>query len=230
MSTAKNATDDLTARQRRILEIIHDALKFRGYPPSIREIGNAAGLQSTSSVSYQLKELEQKGYLRRDPNKPRAIIVDSLPEDEAPKPGRKTEPEATNTPQSELTSPTSYVPLVGSIAAGVPITAEQNTESYLPLPTDFVGASDELFMLEVKGDSMIDAGILDGDFIIVRGGNYHPETGDIVAARLDDEATVKEFQVDDDGFWLVPHNPTMQRIDATHADIQGQVVSLLRRF
>lgn len=218
--------EELTTRQRRIMDVIQDALEFQGYPPTIREIGIAAGLQSTSSVSHQLKELERKGFLQRDPNKPRAIIVDKLPEDAEAKPGKKPAP----TPESEITSPTSYVPLVGSIAAGTPITAEQNLDSYLPLPTDFVGASDELFMLEVKGDSMIDAGILNGDFIIVKSGNYRPEPGDIVAARLDDEATVKEFQVDDDGIWLVPHNPTMERIDARDAAIEGQVVSLLRRF
>ncbi|MDK8449749.1 transcriptional repressor LexA [Corynebacterium mastitidis] len=213
---------DLSPRQRRILEVIRDAVVLRGYPPSIREIGDAAGLQSTSSVAYQLKELEKKGFLRRDPNKPRAVDVRHLPGDSAPK---KAPAPATVPPEA---SATSYVPIVGSIAAGSPILAEENVDDYFPLPSDVVGDG-ELYMLKVSGDSMRDAGILHGDWIVVRSQPV-AEEGEFVAALIDGEATVKEFHKDATGVWLLPHNDAYDPIDGTHAQIMGKVVSVMRKL
>ncbi|MEJ4100461.1 transcriptional repressor LexA [Corynebacterium mastitidis] len=213
---------DLSPRQRRILEVIRDAVVLRGYPPSIREIGDAAGLQSTSSVAYQLKELEKKGFLRRDPNKPRAVDVRHLPGDSAPK---KAPAPATVPPEA---SATSYVPIVGSIAAGSPILAEENVDDYFPLPSDVVGDG-ELYMLKVSGDSMRDAGILHGDWIVVRAQPV-AEEGEFVAALIDGEATVKEFHKDATGVWLLPHNDAHDPIDGTHAQIMGKVVSVMRKL
>ncbi|MCH6195936.1 transcriptional repressor LexA [Corynebacterium mastitidis] len=213
---------DLSPRQRRILEVIRDAVVLRGYPPSIREIGDAAGLQSTSSVAYQLKELEKKGFLRRDPNKPRAVDVRHLPGDSAPK---KAPAPATIPPEA---SATSYVPIVGSIAAGSPILAEENVDDYFPLPSDVVGDG-ELYMLKVSGDSMRDAGILHGDWIVVRSQPV-AEEGEFVAALIDGEATVKEFHKDATGVWLLPHNDAYDPIDGTHAQIMGKVVSVMRKL
>lgn len=213
---------DLSPRQRRILEVIRDAVVLRGYPPSIREIGDAAGLQSTSSVAYQLKELEKKGFLRRDPNKPRAVDVRHLPGDSAPK---KAPAPATVPPEA---SATSYVPIVGSIAAGSPILAEENVDDYFPLPSDVVGDG-ELYMLKVSGDSMRDAGILHGDWIVMRSQPV-AEEGEFVAALIDGEATVKEFHKDATGVWLLPHNDAYDPIDGTHAQIMGKVVSVMRKL
>lgn len=213
---------DLSPRQRRILEVIRDAVVLRGYPPSIREIGDAAGLQSTSSVAYQLKELEKKGFLRRDPNKPRAVDVRHLPGDSTPK---KAPAPATVPPEA---SATSYVPIVGSIAAGSPILAEENVDDYFPLPSDVVGDG-ELYMLKVSGDSMRDAGILHGDWIVVRSQPV-AEEGEFVAALIDGEATVKEFHKDATGVWLLPHNDAYDPIDGTHAQIMGKVVSVMRKL
>ncbi|WBT07852.1 transcriptional repressor LexA [Corynebacterium sp. SCR221107] len=235
MSPAKKSSESkgrgLTDRQRRILEVINDAVVLRGYPPSIREIGDAAGLQSTSSVAYQLKELEKKGYLRRDPNKPRAVDVRVLPE-VAKKPGKKTTKEVPTSPiPEELASQSSgisMVPVVGSIAAGAPILAEENVSTYFPLPTDIVGEGD-LFTLEVVGDSMIDAGILNGDWVVVRS-QPAVEQGEFAAALIDGEATVKEFFRDDSGIYLLPHNPAYDPIDGTHAIIMGKVVSVMRKL
>ncbi|APT88695.1 ArsR family transcriptional regulator [Corynebacterium frankenforstense DSM 45800] len=221
----KNSTTrdpaSLTARQRRILEVIRDAVVLRGYPPSIREIGDAAGLQSTSSVAYQLKELEKKGFLRRDPNKPRAVDVRDL--SGAPvKKGRK------GTPEPPEHAQTSFVPMVGSIAAGAPILAEENIDDYFPLPADIVGDG-ELFMLKVSGQSMRDAGILDGDWIIVRSQPV-AEEGEFVAALIDGEATVKEFHRDSSGVWLLPHNDAFEPIPGNDAEIMGKVVSVMRKL
>ncbi|SDR96734.1 transcriptional repressor LexA [Corynebacterium timonense] len=214
-------TSVLSDRQRRILEVIRDAVVLRGYPPSIREIGDAAGLQSTSSVAYQLKELEKKGFLRRDPNKPRAVDLRHLPE--APKKGPKTSPQ-TETPED--VSPARYIPVVGQIAAGSPILAEQNVDSYLPLPDELLGDG-ELFMLRVVGESMRDAGILDGDWVVVRSQPV-AEEGEFVAALLDGEATVKEFHRDSTGVWLLPHNDAFSPINGDEAQIMGRVVSVFR--
>lgn len=231
-SNKPNATEPdqkkLSERQRRILEVIRDAVVLRGYPPSIREIGDAAGLQSTSSVAYQLKELEKKGYLRRDPNKPRAVDVRTLPESNTPKPGRKQNVKPSKSPAPSETSPTSFIPIVGSIAAGSPILAEENVDAYYPLPQEIVGDG-ELYMLEVVGESMRDAGILNGDWVVVRSQPV-AEQGEFVAALIDGEATVKEFHKDSSGVWLLPHNDAFSPIPGDQADIMGKVVSVIRKL
>ncbi|WP_257158375.1 transcriptional repressor LexA [Corynebacterium cystitidis] len=213
----------LSARQKRILDVIQDAVVLRGYPPSIREIGDAAGLQSTSSVAYQLKELEKKGFLRRDPNKPRAVDLRHLPN--APLSEKKDKPQEPE-PVPENSVQTSYVPVVGQIAAGNPILAEQHIDEYYPMPADIVGDG-ELYMLQVVGESMRDAGILDGDWVIVKAQPV-AEEGDFVAALLDDEATVKEFHRDSTGVWLLPHNDAFAPIKGDEAQIMGRVVSVMR--
>lgn len=212
----------LTERQRLILETIRASVTDRGYPPSMREIGEKVGLTSTSSVTHQLSALEAKGYLRRDPHRPRAIEV-VLP-GEAP-----SQPALTELPTVASGSEhTVDVPLVGRIAAGGPILAEQSVEDVVTLPRQLTGQG-ELFMLTVSGDSMIDAAICDGDFVVVRRQNT-AENGDIVAALLDDEATVKTFRNKDGQVWLMPHNPNYTPIDGTHARIMGKVVSVLRKI
>lgn len=211
----------LTDRQRRILEVIQDAVVLRGYPPSIREIGDAAGLQSTSSVAYQLKELEKKGFLRRDPNKPRAVDLRHLPESSR---AEKTTP----TPTPEDAIPPRYVPVVGHIAAGNPILVEENIAEYFPLPEELVGDGD-LYLLHVVGESMRDAGILDGDWVAVRSQPV-AEEGQFVAALIDGEATVKEFHKDSTGVWLLPHNDAFAPIKGDEAEIMGLVVSVFRRL
>ncbi|STC70624.1 transcriptional repressor LexA [Corynebacterium pilosum] len=213
----------LSARQKRILEVIQDAVVLRGYPPSIREIGDAAGLQSTSSVAYQLKELEKKGFLRRDPNKPRAVDLRHFPSANMTK-KKDTSQDTTEVPEN--TVQTSYVPVVGRIAAGNPLLAEQNIDEYYPMPTDIVGDG-ELYMLQVVGESMRDAGILDGDWVVVKAQPV-AEEGDFVAALLDDEATVKEFHRDSTGVWLLPHNDAFAPIKGDEAQIMGRVVSVMR--
>ncbi|NLZ58552.1 MAG: transcriptional repressor LexA [Corynebacterium sp.] len=221
----------LSDRQRRILEVIRDAVVLRGYPPSIREIGDAAGLQSTSSVAYQLKELEKKGFLRRDPNKPRAVDVRHLPDtDTRPKVGPKSKSKnaAHSAPNEDLASATSFIPVVGKIAAGNPILAEQNIEEYYPLPAEIVGDG-ELYMLEVIGESMRDAGILSGDWVVVRSQPV-AEQGEFVAAMIDGEATVKEFHKDASGVWLLPHNDSFAPISGENAEIMGKVVSVMRKL
>ncbi len=221
----------LSDRQRRILEVIRDAVVLRGYPPSIREIGDAAGLQSTSSVAYQLKELEKKGFLRRDPNKPRAVDVRHLPDtDSRTRVGPKVKPKASasNGLNSELAVEASFIPVVGKIAAGNPILAEQHIEEYYPLPADIVGDG-ELYMLQVVGESMHDAGILDGDWVVVRSQPV-AEQGEFVAAMIDGEATVKEFHKDASGVWLLPHNDSFAPIPADDAEIMGKVVSVMRKL
>lgn len=223
----------LSARQRRILEVIQDAIVLRGYPPSIREIGDATGLQSTSSVAYQLKQLEDKGFLRRDPNKPRAVdirhnIVDSGSAATAPA-AKPTPPEPVQLPDSELHDQVTFIPIVGRIAAGAPITAEENIDSYYPMPSSVVG-SGELYMLQVVGDSMKDAAILDGDWVIIEARDT-AEEGEFVAALLDnEEATVKEFHRDSTGVWLLPHNDDYEPIAGNDAQIMGRVVSVMRKL
>lgn len=222
--TKKADWDSLSERQKRILQVIHDALVLRGYAPSIREIGDATGLQSTSSVAYQLKVLEEKGFLRRDPNKPRTVNLRL--QDQFTTPQQKAKLPTTEVPEER--SPASYVPIVGEIAAGSPILAEENITDYLPLPRDIVGDGD-LFMLHVVGESMKDAGILDGDWVIVRSQPV-AENGEFVAAMLDGEATVKEFHRDSSGVWLLPHNDSFAPINGDHAEIMGKVVSVLRKL
>jgi repressor LexA len=225
--------DGLTARQRLVLETIRSSVEHRGYPPSMREIGEAVGLTSPSSVKHQLMALERKGYLRRDPNRPRAIEVvqpdDSRtitawsPQSRQPAP----EPYGEEHLASQDTAPTpSYVPVVGRIAAGGPILADQVVEDVFPLPRQLVGDGD-LFLLRVAGDSMIDAAICDGDWVVVR---RQPvaENGEIVAAMIDGEATVKTFKRSDGHVWLLPHNPAYAPIPGDQAQVLGRVVSVLR--
>ena len=213
----------LTPRQQAILRVIEQTTAERGYPPSVREIGQGVGLASSSSVAHQLRALEELGYLRKDPNRPRALVV-SRPGEPAV---RATQPVPQPGGVVDLPAGTVGVPLVGRIAAGGPILAEQHTEDVLPLPKDLVGEG-ELFMLTVVGDSMIDAAICDGDYVVVRS-QPTCENGDIVAALLDDEATVKTFKRRDGHVWLMPHNPAYEPILGDQARILGKVVSVLRR-
>jgi len=205
---------DLSPRQRRIMEFLREWSAEHGYPPSVREIGEAVGLVSPSSVAYQLKVLERKGYLRRDANRPRAVDVrpaSELVEDEA---GGRPAP--------------AYLPMLGQIAAGGPILAEEMIEDVYPLPRELVGEG-TLFLLQVKGDSMIDAAICDGDWVAVR---QQPtaENGEIVAALIEGEATVKTYQRRDGQVWLLPQNPAYDPIPGERATIMGRVVTVLRRI
>ncbi len=214
----------LTWRQRKVLQVIRESVQRRGYPPSMREIGEAVGLTSTSSVSYQLSTLQSKGYLRRDAGRPRTVEV-RLPGHPAIRP----EPEVEEgVPQLDIASQeAAYVPLVGRIAAGGPILAEEQIEDIFPLPRQLVGEG-TLFLLKVVGDSMINAAIADGDWVVVR---QQPvaDNGDIVAAMLDGEATVKTFKRSSDHVWLMPHNPVYTPIPGDEAEILGKVVAVLRR-
>jgi repressor LexA len=210
--------DGLTPRQRLVLDFIREAIERRGYPPSMREIGEAVGLTSPSSVAHQLGALERKGFLRRDPNRPRAIEV------VWPDPAT---PAYDPTGSGDASPAPSYVPLVGRIAAGGPILAEEAVEDVFPLPKQVVGDG-QLFMLKVVGESMIDAAICDGDWVVVR---QQPvaDNGDIVAAMLDNEATVKTYKKRDGHVWLMPHNPAYEPILGDAATVLGRVVAVLRK-
>jgi repressor LexA len=198
----------LTQRQKEILTFVQRYADTHGYPPSVREIGQAMGLTSSSTVHSHLEALSRKGFLRRDPSKPRAleILHDG------------------HTPQPRVTS----LPVVGQVTAGTPILAEQNIEDYLPLPADLVNGS-EAFVLKVRGDSMVDDGILDGDMLIVRR-QKTANNGDIVVARLGDEATVKRFYHEGERVRLQPANQTMQPTYARDVAIEGKAVAVLRRL
>lgn len=205
----------LTRRQRRVLEVIRQSVDSRGYPPSVREIGEAVGLNSPSSVAHQLKVLQAKGYLRRDPNRPRAMEV--------------LDPDSVDVTDVGEQHPTPVmVPVLGQIAAGGPILAEQSVEAVFPLPRELVGEG-ELFLLRVRGDSMIDAAICDGDLVVVRSGQT-AESGQIVAALLDDEATVKTLKRSDGHVWLMPANSAYDPIDGDGAVIMGTIAAVLRRM
>jgi repressor LexA len=208
----------LTERQRTILDVIRASVTSRGYPPSIREIGDAVGLTSTSSVAHQLRTLERKGYLRRDPNRPRAVDVRGTSE--------TAHTVATDVAGSDALPEPTYVPVLGRIAAGGPILAEEAVEDVFPLPRELVGEG-SLFLLKVVGESMIDAAICDGDWVVVRR-QADAANGDIVAALLDDEATVKTFRQRDGHTWLLPQNTQYEPILGDHATIMGKVVSVLR--
>jgi len=215
----------LTPRQRKVLEVIRDSVERRGYPPTIREIGEAVGLASTSSVSYQLATLQKKGFLRRDPSKPRAVDV-RLPGEAA------AAVAAADLAQDEAAQlaahpAPAYVPVLGRIAAGGPILAEQAVEDVFPLPRELVG-SGTLFLLRVVGDSMIDAAIADGDWVVVRQ-QPNADNGDIVAAMIDGEATVKTYRRRDGHLWLMPHNEAYAPIPGDSAVILGRVVTVLRK-
>ncbi|HEY3503839.1 MAG TPA: transcriptional repressor LexA [Actinocatenispora sp.] len=218
--------EELTVRQRRILEVIRDSIDRRGYPPSVREIGEAVGLTSPSSVAYQMGILQRRGYLRRDPNRPRAVDIRPVRgHDDA---GNTREAATTDgAPLNPVPEP-AYVPMVGRIAAGGPILAEQAIEDVFPLPRELVGEG-TLFLLRVSGDSMVDAAICDGDWVVVR---QQPvaESGDVVAAMIDGEATVKTYRLRDGHVTLVPHNPAYEPIPGDEATILGRVVTVLRRI
>lgn len=212
----------LTPRQRAILAVIRASVETRGYPPSVREIGEGVGLASPSSVAHQLATLAELGFLRRDPNRPRALVVADLAEAAPAAPA----PAPALAAVSDL--PTVDVPVLGRIAAGGPILAEQAVEDVMPLPRDLVGEG-ELFLLRVVGDSMVDAAICDGDWVVVRR-QPNAENGEIVAALLDDEATVKTLKRRDGHVWLMPHNPAYAPILGDEAVIMGKVVTVLRRL
>jgi repressor LexA len=214
----------LTRRQQAILDVIRDSVERRGYPPSIREICESAGLASTSSVAHQLTMLERKGFLRRDPNRPRAVDMRQAPKGDRPKAVRRGVAVSDNAPRGEAPV---FVPVVGRIAAGGPILAEQAIEDVFPLPKVLVGDG-TLFLLRVAGDSMVDAAISDGDWVVVR---QQPtaENGEIVAAMIDGEATVKTFRRRDGHIWLLPHNPAYEPIDGDEATILGRVTAVLRK-
>ena len=200
----------LTPRQLKILQVIKTAVEDQGYPPSMREIGEKAGLSSTASVTYQLQILEEKGWIRRDASRGRAIEITLPGQDGEAAPQDKTR----------------LIPLVGRIAAGNPILAEQEVEEVLPLPESIVGKGD-LFLLQVKGDSMIDAAICDGDYVVIRS-QKNCEKGEIVAAMIDGEATVKTWSKKDGHFWLLPANDDYAPIPADNAEILGKVTAVLR--
>ncbi|MCH1623691.1 transcriptional repressor LexA [Fredinandcohnia quinoae] len=201
----------LSKRQQDILNYIKDEVKLKGYPPSVREIGEAVGLASSSTVHGHLSRLENKGLIRRDPTKPRAIeILHADAEDQIPK------------------SKVINVPIIGKVTAGQPITAIENIEEYFPLPDRFVSPDDHVFMLEIMGDSMIEAGILDGDLVIVRQ-QQTANNGDIVVAMTEeDEATVKRFFKEKDHIRLQPENSLLEPIILNNVSILGKVVGVYR--
>jgi repressor LexA len=215
----------LTPQRRKIIRVIEDSLQSRGYPPSLREIGAAVGLASTSSVSYQMSVLEAEGYLSRETGRPRTAVLRSPG-------GRDPGPDATTAGRGgkRMTD----IPLVGRIAAGVPILADETADDVLSLPRMLTGEG-SLIALRVAGDSMIDAAIADGDWVVVRR-QPDADSGDIVAAMLesdasaDREATVKTLKKADGHTWLIPHNPRYSPILADRAEIIGKVVSVLRRL
>jgi repressor LexA len=212
---ALDMSEALTPRQREILNVISTSMQERGYPPSVREIGEAVGLNSPSTVHNHLNTLQKMGFLRRDPTKPRALEVRF----------------DTNSEVAMERRPSRHVPLIGEVAAGTGLLAQQNVEDLIPLPTDFTGEG-ELFMLRVRGDSMIDAGILDGDFVVARQ-QQSADNGDIVVAGIPgDEATVKTFKKSGNKITLVPSNPTMDPMVFTSDEVSvfGKVVTVMRRL
>jgi repressor LexA len=209
------AMSDLTPRQRQVLEFIDDEVRSRGYPPSVREIGEAVGLSSSSTVHAHLAALQEKGYLRRDPTKPRALELHFESGSGAALERR----------------PVRHIPLVGDVAAGTGVLAAENIAETVPMPEDFTGAG-QLFMLRVRGESMLEAGILDGDYVVVRQ-QPSADPGEIVVAGIPgEEATVKTLLRRRGKIVLRPENPTMDELvfDAEDVTIYGKVVSLLRRF
>jgi repressor LexA len=217
----------LTPRQRTILEVIRSSVTTRGYPPSIREIGDAVGLTSTSSVAHQLRTLERKGYLRRDPNRPRAVDVRGA-DDTVDGTAHQPMPPTTDVAGSDALPEPTFVPVLGRIAAGGPILAEEAVEDVFPLPRELVGEG-ALFLLKVVGDSMVDAAICDGDWVVVRQQNV-ADNGDIVAAMIDGEATVKTFKRTGGQIWLMPHNPAFDPIPGNDAAVLGKVVTVIRKI
>ncbi|MCT2536401.1 transcriptional repressor LexA [Aquibacillus koreensis] len=206
-------TTKLSKRQEAILEYIKDQVIDKGYPPSVREIGEAVGLASSSTVHGHLSRLEKKGYIRRDPTKPRAIEVLDLEGD-------------MNIPKGEAT----FAPVIGKVTAGIPITAIENIEEYIPLPNTIAAPDDNIFVLIIEGESMIEAGILDGDMVIVRQ-QQTAQNGDIVVAMTEDEeATVKRFFKERDHIRLQPENATMAPLIYHNVSILGKVIGLYRHI
>ncbi|MEJ9282210.1 transcriptional repressor LexA [Ureibacillus thermosphaericus] len=203
--------EKLSKRQKDILEFIKEEVRAKGYPPSVREIGEAVGLASSSTVHGHLTRLEQKGYIRRDPTKPRAIEI--LDSDEVVQ-----------------KQPVVHVPLVGRVTAGSPITAIENIEEYFPLPATYGTSEDQLFMLEVMGDSMIEAGIFDGDYVVVKKASTANNGEIVVAMTEENEATVKRFYKEKNYFRLQPENSSMEPIIVDNVTILGIVVGLYRKF
>ncbi|MFE8695081.1 transcriptional repressor LexA [Cytobacillus sp. FJAT-53684] len=201
----------LSKRQQDILDFIKDEVRLKGYPPSVREIGEAVGLASSSTVHGHLARLETKGLIRRDPTKPRAIEILDLDE------GAGT-----------LNYKVVNVPIVGKVTAGLPITAIENVEEYFPLPERLAPADEQVFMLEIMGESMIEAGILDGDYVIVRQQSTANNGDIIVAMTEEDEATVKRFFKEKDRIRLQPENSTMEPIILRNVSILGKVIGVYR--
>ncbi|MFZ5633746.1 MAG: transcriptional repressor LexA [Bacillota bacterium] len=201
--------EQLTYREAAIIDVIKNNVKSKGYPPSVREIGLAVGLKSSSTVHSYLKRLEEKGYIRRDPTKPRAV-------------------ELIGGPGRAIANDIKVVPVLGRVAAGQPILAEENHDFVLPLPASYFGDG-EFFMLKVRGDSMIDAGIYEGDLVLVR---QQPtaNNGDIVVAMMENEATVKRFYRENAHIRLQPENRALEPILARDVSILGKVVGLVRRY
>lgn len=213
--TLVSMSETLTERQRQILHVIEKSMQERGYPPSVREIGEEVGLNSPSTVHNHLSTLQKMGFLRRDPTKPRAIEVRF----------------DTNSEVAMERRPSRHVPLIGDVAAGTGLLAQQNVEDLIPLPTDFTGEG-ELFMLKVRGDSMIEAGILDGDFVVARQQNV-AENGDIVVAGIPgDEATIKTFKKSGNSITLIPANSSMKPMVFTSDEVHifGKLVTVMRRL
>nr|WP_231642827.1 transcriptional repressor LexA [Nocardia sp. NRRL S-836] len=202
----------LSVRQRRVLEVVREWVDRFGYPPSVREIGEAVGLTSTSSVAYQLRALERKGFLRRDPSRPRAVGM---------------VPVESGSGRADVPQPV-YVPVLGRIAAGGPVLAEESVEEVFPLPREIVGTG-RLFVLRVVGDSMAGAAIADGDWVVVQ---VQPTAadGEVVAAMIDGEATVKTYKLRDGHVWLLSHNDSYEPINGDDATILGRVVTVVRRL
>lgn len=201
----------ISKRQQDILNFIKDEVKAKGYPPSVREIGEAVGLASSSTVHGHLSRLESKGLIRRDPTKPRAIEILELDS-------------SSHIPKSNVIN----VPIIGKVTAGLPITAVENIEEFFPLPDRFVSPDDNVFMLEIMGESMIEAGILDGDLVIVRQ-QQTANNGDIVVAMTeDDEATVKRFFKEKDYIRLQPENSSLEPIILRNVSILGKVIGVYR--
>jgi repressor LexA len=202
------SSSELTGKQQEILEFIRKEIASKGYPPSVREICSAVGLKSTSTVHGHLERLEKKGIIRRDPTKPRAIeILDEFDN------------------QKEIIN----LPIIGSVAAGQPILAVENIEDKFPVPADYFSSNKEMFMLEVKGDSMVDCGILNGDYLIIEQQSV-AENGDIVVALIEDSATVKRFYKEKDHIRLQPENKNMEPIIVNECKILGKAVGLFRKI
>ena len=213
MSKNKN---ELSARHKEILNYIIEKIKESGYPPTVREIAKAVNLKSSATIHAHLSRLQELGFIKKDPSKPRTIVLNS-------------ELIKSKSDQLPISNDTIFVPVVGQIAAGTPILADENIEDYFPLTPDFAKGNNEVFMLHVKGDSMVNAGILDKDYLIVRKQNT-AMNGEIVAVMLEDEATVKRFFKKANSIKLMPENDFMEPIEVKEAKILGKVIGIVRKY